>query len=184
MLCRSKLFSLCPTSWALVAPGLVLIVKFLCLSWFGFSGAGSLKTCDRRMRCNCHNRFCLRRTGIIIGPSSLGDVAEYGLSLTSSSVVVLVVAAVALLAKVGVLKGVFVRDVDSSPWFKLVETMRVGQVPEECSEVKGGDVWSSVCLNLHTHSLSCRVCSCSAVRDGCLLSSLLRGRRSWMCCNG
>jgi hypothetical protein len=86
--------------------------------------------------------------GIMIGPSSLGDVAEYGLSLLSS-VVVSVVAAVGLLAKVGVLKGVFVCDVDSSPWFKFVETMRVGRVPEECREVEGRDVWSSVCFNLH-----------------------------------
>jgi hypothetical protein len=84
--------------------------------------------------------FCLRRIGIIIGPSSLGNVAKYGLSLTSSSIVVSVVAAVGLLAKVGVLKGVFVRDVDSSPWFEFVETVRVGRVPEECGEVKGGDV--------------------------------------------
>jgi hypothetical protein len=163
-----------------VAPGLVSIVKFLRLSWFGFSGAGSLKTCDRHMRCDRHNRFCLRRIGIIIGPSSLADVAEYGLSLTSSSVVVSVVAAVGLLVKVGVLKGVFVRDVDSSPWFKFVEMMRVGQVPEECSEVKGGDVWSSVCFNLHTPFLSCRVCPCSVVRDSCLLSSPLCGRRSFL----
>jgi hypothetical protein len=96
---------------------------------------------------------------MIIGPSSLGDAAVYGLSLTSSSIEVLVVAAVGLLAKIGVFERVFVSDVDSSPWFKFVETVRVGRVPEECSEVKGGDVWSSVCFNLHTQSF----------RVGCVL---------------
>jgi hypothetical protein len=108
------------------------------------------------MRCDCHNRFYLQRTGIIIGLSSLGDVAVYGLSLTSSPIEVSVVAAVGLLAKVGVLKRMFVSDVDSSPRFKFMEMVRVGWVPEECSEVKGRDVWSSVWFNLHA-----RLCSFS-----------------------
>jgi hypothetical protein len=108
-----------------VAPGLVSIVKFLCLSWFRFSGARSLKTCDRHTRCDCCNRFCLWRIGIIIGPSSLGNVAVYGLLLISSSIEVSVVAAVGLLAKVGVFKRVLVSDMDLSPWFEFVEMVRV-----------------------------------------------------------
>jgi hypothetical protein len=107
------------------------------------------------MRCDCRSRFCRRRTGIIIGPSSLGEVTEYGLSLFSSSIEVSVVAAVGLLAKIGVLEGVLVGDVDSAPWFEFMKTVRIGRFSEEFCEVEGGDVWSSVWLDFYIQPLSC-----------------------------
>jgi hypothetical protein len=108
-----------------------------------------------------------------MGPSCLGDVAIYGVSSISSSVEVLVVATVGLLAKVEVLKCVFVGDMNSSSWFEFVKTVRVGQFSEECCEVEGGDVWFSIGSNLHTYFCSCRAVCFSVAHFSCLLSSLL-----------
>jgi hypothetical protein len=93
-------------------------------------------------------------------------------SLTSSLVEVSVVAAVGLLAKIGVLEGMFVGNMDPSSWLEFVEMVRIGQVPKELCEVEGGDVRSSVCFNLHACVCSCRaILSSSAAHYSCLLTS-------------
>jgi hypothetical protein len=76
----------------------------------------------------------------------------------SSSVEASVVTAVCLLAKIGVLERVCVCNVNSSSWFEVVETVREGQLPDECCEVEGGDVWSSVRGNLHVCLVHLSLC--------------------------
>jgi hypothetical protein len=54
-------------------------------------------------------------------------------------------------------------DVNPSSQFKFMKMVRVGQFPEEFSEVEGRDVGSSVCFNLYACFHLCRVVHSSAV---------------------